>query len=69
MQTKFGERLKELRLERGIGQETLANAINLGHSTISMWENGLRQPTLPYLILVAKFFDVTLDYLAGLTEY
>ena len=69
MQITFGKRLKELREDHNLSQTSLANNIKATHSAISAWETGLRQPTLPYLIALAKFFDVTLDYLAGLTEY
>ena len=62
---KFGEVLKELRIENSIGQEKLAKAIGVTHSIISLWENGLREPTLSNLIALADFFNVTLDFLAG----
>ena len=62
----FHERLKELRIEKGVGQIELAQAINVSKGIISLWENGLREPKLSNLIALAKFFEVSLDYLAGL---
>lgn len=61
----FGESLKELRLERKVNQVTLAQKINVSKGIISLWENGLREPTLSNLIALADFFNVSLDYLAG----
>ena len=68
MNTTFGERLKELRKERGLGQIALAAALGVGKSSISLWERGESEPTLTNLITIAQYFDVTLDLLAGLTD-
>ena len=64
----FCERLKELRLEKGLGQVELANALNVSKGIISLWENGLREPKLSNLITLAKFFEVSLDYLVGFVD-
>ena len=66
MNSLFSERLKELRIERGLGQVELAAALNLSKGIISLWENGLREPKLSSLVLLARFFGVSIDYLAGL---
>ena len=66
MENIFCEKLKELRIEQGVGQVELAKAINVSNGIISLWENGLREPKLSNLIALANFFDVSLDYLAGL---
>ena len=64
----FCERLKELRLEKGVGQIELAKAIDVSKGIISLWENGLREPKLSNLIALAKFFEVSIDYLVGLNN-
>ncbi len=64
----FSEILKSLRMERKIGQVELAKIINVSKGAISLWENGKREPTLTSLIALAKYFNVTLDYLVGLEE-
>lgn len=66
MKNVFFERLKELRIEKGIGQVELAKAINVSKGIISLWENDLREPKLSNLIALSKFFEVSIDYLAGL---
>ena len=68
MKEKFSERLKLLRQEKNIGQIELAAKIGVSKGVISLWENDLREPKLSNLILLAKFFNVSLDYLAGLSD-
>lgn len=65
---KFGERLKDLRLEQNLSQEKLAKAVGLTHTAIGLWEQGKRIPNLDDVISLAKFFNVSLDYLAGLED-
>lgn len=66
MENVFCEILKELRIEKGVGQIELAKAINVSKGIISLWENGLREPKLSNLISLAQYFEVSIDYLAGL---
>ncbi len=62
----FKLNLKELRLEKNIGQVELAKAIGVSKGIISLWENGLREPSMYSLISLAKFFNVSIDELVGL---
>ena len=62
----FKERLKELRVERKLSQADLAKELNVSQRSISSWETGFRQPDFETLERIAKFFDVTTDYLLGL---
>ena len=64
----FGKRLKDLRNDVGLGQVALAKALGVGKSIISDWELGKSEPTLSKLIIIAKYFKVSIDYLAGLEE-
>ena len=64
----FKENLKTLRIERGIGQIELAKALGVSKGIISLWENGLREPSMSSLIALSKFFDVSIDYLVGLEK-
>ena len=57
-----------MRIEKGLGQESLAKELGLSHGIISFWENGLREPKMSNLVLLAKYFDVTIDYLVGLED-
>ena len=62
----FGERLKSLRIEKNIGQIEFAKRIGVGKSIVSLWERDECEPTLSKLIIIAQFFNVSIDYLAGL---
>ena len=66
MNNEFQNRLKELRSEKGVGQIELAKAIGVSKGVISLWENGLREPGMSSLILLSKYFAVSIDYLVGL---
>lgn len=68
MKNVFSERLKELRIEKGVGQIELSKEINVSKGIISLWENGLREPKLSNLISLSQFFDVSIDYLVGLED-
>ena len=69
MNNSFGEILKNIRTEKGIGQVELAKSLNVSKGIISLWENNFREPKLSNLIALAKYFNVSIDYLAGLSEY
>ncbi len=62
---RFGERLRDLRQEKNIGQVELATKIGVSKGIISLWEQGKREPTLSSLVAIADFFNVTIDYLIG----
>ena len=68
MKEVFSEPLRELRQERGLGQVQLAKELDVGKSIISLWELGKCEPTLSKLIAMARFFGVSIDYLAGLED-
>ena len=64
----FGNRLKELRVEKGLSQDQLAKNVGLTHTAIGLWELGKRIPNLNAVIELAKFFGVTLNYIAGIED-
>jgi len=68
MKKIFSERLRDLRNEKRVGQVELANAIQVSKGIISLWENGQREPKLSNLISLAGYFQVSIDYLAGLED-
>lgn len=57
--------LRELRKAKGLKQSELADRLGLAPSTISMYEQGRREPDEETLKAIAKFFDVSTDYLLG----
>ena len=66
--SKFSERLKELRNEMGLSQEQLGKATGLSHTAIGYWELDKRVPNLDAVIVLADYFKVSLDYIAGLDD-
>jgi len=62
---KFGERLKELRTEKGLSLQQLADKVGITPAGLNYWEQNKRVPNLDAVIALADFFDVTLDYIAG----
>ena len=63
LENNFKSILKELRQERGVGQVEPANALGDCKGIISLWEDGLREPTMSSLLALSKYFNVTIDYL------
>ena len=64
----FAERLKLLRIENKLTQEQLSKEVGVAQSAIAFWESKARVPSLDMAIAFAKYFNVSLDYLAGLTD-
>lgn len=66
---KFIERLKALREEKGVSQAQLSKATGLSQSAIAFWETGKRIPNAQAIIILARYFGVSTDYLLGETDY
>lgn len=61
----LGDRLKELRKENGLTQSDLGRILNLGKTTISMYENGNSTPNDEIKLKICDYFNISLDYLLG----
>ncbi len=61
-------RLKELRKQRNITQLKLAMDLGLNQNTISRYETGDHEADYKTLILIADYFNVSIDYLLGRTD-
>jgi len=68
MKVKLGERLKELRARDNISQAKLAEQIGIDNAMIAHVERGKSLVSIPVLILLAKIFNVSTDYLLGLKD-
>lgn len=62
---QFKDSLKQLRFSKNIGQKQLAEAMHISVKSISHWETGYSEPSIIELIMLADFFDVSLDELVG----
>ncbi len=65
---KLNEILFELRTTKGLSQAKLAKAIGVNQKAIDFWEHGVNEPKASYIVLLANFFNVSSDYLLGITE-
>lgn len=61
-------RLRELRLEYGLTQKELAQKIKSTDKSVWAYEKGLATPPSEVLVAYAKYFNVTTDYLLGVTD-
>lgn len=59
----FGEKLYQLRKEKGLSQEALANEVNTTRQAISKWENNQGYPETEKLLILSRLFAVSIDYL------
>lgn len=62
----FKDIIKGLRTENNLSQLQLAKNLNLERYIVSNWEQGRNEPSIEDLIMLSKYFGVTIDYLAGL---
>lgn len=65
---ELGKRIANLRKDKDLSQAQLAKFMNIGTSTLGMYETGKREPNTEILSKIADFFDVSVDYLLGRNE-
>lgn len=65
----IGERIKLLLSESNIEQKDLAESLNLTQASMSRWVKGTRIPKTEALCAIADYFDVSVDWLLGRSEY
>ena len=66
---EIGKRIKELRVEHNLSQQQFGQLLAVSQDTISLWENGKSLPTTENLIVIAKTFQVSTDYILCLVDY
>ncbi|MDP4146099.1 MAG: helix-turn-helix transcriptional regulator [Bacillota bacterium] len=64
----LSERLKLLRKENNIKQEDVADSLKISRQAYANYEVGRREPNIQILINIADYYNVSLDYLCGVTE-
>jgi len=63
----FGNKLKQLRIDKGFSQTDLAKRMNVTKSMISAYENSMRLPSYDVLLKIVRCFHVSTDYLLGVS--
>lgn len=66
---KFAEKLKNLRLEKGLSQKSVALSLGVSPTCYAGYEQGYREPDLTTLKKLCLFFGTSADYLLGITEF
>lgn len=66
---EFNEKLQELRKQKGMTQEELAQSLYVSRTAISKWESGRGYPSIDSLKIIARFFGVTVDELLSGDEW
>ena len=65
----FGQRIKSLRREANMTQESLAELLSISSQAVSRWETDVAMPDISLLPSLANLFNVTTDYLLGMETY
>lgn len=65
---KYTERMRELRQDRDLSQEKIAKMLGVAQTTYSQYELDKRPMPIDYLIALCKFYNVSADYMLGLTD-
>lgn len=58
---RLGEKIKELRLEKGYSQEKLARLVGVSQKAVDYWERSVNEPKASYIISLVKVFDISFD--------
>lgn len=66
--SNFSHRLKELRLEKNLSIQSLAKELKVTDRAIQRWEKEERVPNADTIILIAKYFEVSTDFLLGIID-
>ncbi len=64
----FYQRLRDLREDKDLSQGNISQLLKISQQHYSMYETGKRELPMHHFITLAKFYNVSLDYLAGLTN-
>lgn len=64
----FGETLSLLREVKGLSRSELAKALKTSPATLGKMEEGMRSPTIPELVAIGNYFNVSYDYMLGCSD-
>lgn len=67
MNEEFSRTLSLLRQEKGVSQRTAASALGISQALLSHYENGIREPGLPFVVKACDYYGVSADFLLGRT--
>ena len=64
----YYQRLRDLREDKDLNQSDIAKLLDTTQQTYSLWEKGNREIPFHHVITLAKFYRVSVDYIAGITN-
>ena len=62
------ERIRNIRIDRGLTQEDIAKLLNVKQNTYCQYETGVLNYPLDLVVKLAEYYNVSMDYLVGLTD-
>ncbi|MDE6846266.1 MAG: helix-turn-helix domain-containing protein [Lachnospiraceae bacterium] len=62
---KYNERIREIREDHSLTQQKVADLLNIGQRTYADYESGKTRIPVDSLLILAKFYNVSLDYITG----
>lgn len=65
---KYNERIREIREDNSLTQQKIANLLHIGQRTYADYESGKTRIPLDNLIILAKFYNVSMDYISGVSD-
>ena len=65
----FGDVFKQLRLEKGLSQDKIAEELDVSQPLIAKWESHQSTPAPEMLDYIADYFNISVDYLIGRSKY
>lgn len=65
----YGERLRELRCEKGLTQKQLAEKLNISQKSLNKYEGESLDLSTELIVRICRYFQVSADYLLGLDDY
>ncbi len=68
MGIEIGKQIKNLRIEKGVTQEELANYLGISYQAVSKWENDITSPDIQLLPLISVYFGITIDKLFEMSD-
>lgn len=65
----IASRIKEIRLAYGLSQAQFGSRLSVSQDTVSLWEKGKSVPTTEFVIAICEKFQVSANYILGISEY
>lgn len=65
---KYNERIREIREDNSLSQQRVADLLHIGQRTYSDYESGKTRIPVDNLLVLAKFYNVSMDYITGASD-